>query len=124
VDLVQEGDLMDITCLGKHSKRNSKRIKIFPTFNFFRTQTKLIKRLDERKIIMKKIEQKKHQLGEMILNGCYVKELQKGNFYLQELLNKAEQIGINDNLTKTREEILEKYPENIDYCKKLERAML
>jgi hypothetical protein len=111
---------MDKICLGKHSKK----IKIFPIFHFFRTQTKLIKRLDERIVIMKKIGQKRHQLGEMILKGCYVKELQKGGFDLQELLNEAEQLNINDNLTNTKEEMLEKYPENIENCKKIGRMML
>jgi len=73
---------------------------------------------------MKKIEQKRHQLGEIILEGCYIKELQKGNFDLQKLLNKFEQMNINDNLTKSREEMLEKYPENIEYCKKIGRMMV
>ena len=80
--------------------------------------------IDERTVIMKKIEQKRHQLKEMISKGCDVKELQKEFFDLQKLLHKAEQLGINDILTKTREEMLEKYPENIDYCKKTGRMKL
>ncbi len=78
-----------------------------------------MKRLNERTVIMKKIEEKRHQLREMISRGCYIKELQRGFFDLHRLLNKTEQLGINDIFTKTREEMLEKYSENIGYCKKM-----
>lgn len=40
----------------------------------------------------------------MILKGCYVKELKKEFFDLNILLNKSNELNINNTLTRTKEE--------------------